>query len=432
MKTNIKTIKLAAALLAALLSSPVVKAEFLDHIVAVVEDDVILERELANEVLSISQKLKRDKVMVPPDFILRKQVLERIIIDKLQRQLAKRSGIHVNDAMLQSSTTDIARRNNLSIGEFRRELEQQGISFKKFQEDIKSEIIINQLRAREIGSRIKVTDREVNHYLETQGEIGEEKIQYHLGHILISVPEATSSTIIQKATIKAESVIETLRSGANFHKTAVSFSDSDSALTGGDLGWRTMGQIPTIFVDTVVKMKKNEVADLIRSPSGFHIIKLIDLKGLSKHIVTKTKARHILIKTNELLNDEDARKRLLSLKNRISDGDSFEILARSNSDDKGSALNGGDLGWVGTGDLVPPFEAAMKKLSLNEISDPVQTQFGWHIIQVLDRKDKDNSAEYKKTRIKDEIRKRKIEEETELWLRRLRDEAFVDIKLDRL
>lgn len=432
MKINIKTIKLSGALLGALLSSPIVNAEFLDHIVAVVENDVILERELAVETHNISQKLKSNKVMIPPDFILRKQVLERIIIDKLQKQLAERSGIRVSDAMLQSSTTDIARRNNLTLGEFRRELEEQGISFKKFQADIKSEIIINQLRAKEIGSRIKVTDREVNHYLETQGEIGEDKVQFHMGHILISVPEAASSTTIQKAVIKAESVIETLRSGANFQKTAMSFSDSDSALTGGDLGWRLIGQIPTIFVDIVVKMKKGEIADLIRSPSGFHIIKLLDLKGINKHIVTKTKARHILIKTNELLNDEDARKRLLSLRNRISDGDDFESLARSNSDDKGSALNGGDLGWVGTGDLVPPFEAAMKELSLNEISPPVQTQFGWHIIQVLERKDKDNSAEYKKSRIKDEIRKRKIEEETELWLRRLRDEAFVDIKIDRL
>ena len=433
MKINIKTIKLSSALLAAaLLASPVVKAEFLDHIVAVVEDDVILERELSIETHNIAQKLKSNKVMVPPDFILRKQVLERIIIDKLQKQMAERSGIRVNDAMLKSSSTDIARRNNLTLSEFRRELEGQGISFKQFQSDLKSEIIINQLRAKEIGSRIKVTDREVNHYLETQGEIGEEKIQYHLGHILISVPEAASSMIIQKAVIKAESVIESLRSGADFHKTAMSFSDSDSALTGGDLGWRTLGKIPTILVDSTAKMKKNEVANLIRSPSGFHIIKLIDKKGLDKHIVTKTKARHILIKTNELLGDEDAQKRLLALRDRINDGDDFETLARSNSDDKASALDGGGLGWVGKGDLVPPFEAAMNKLSLNEISPPVQTQFGWHIIQVLERKDKDNSTEHKKSRIKEEIRKKKIEEETELWLRRLRDEAFVDIKLDRL
>ena len=432
MKINIKTIKLSGALLTALLLSPMAKAEFLDHIVAVVEDDVILERELSTETNNIAQKLKSNNVMVPPDFVLRKQVLERIIIDRLQKQMAEKSGIRITDAMLQSSSTDIARRNNLTLSEFRRELEGQGISFKKFQADLKSEIIINQLRAKEISARIKVTDREVNHYLETQGEIGEEKIQYHLGHILISVPEAASSTTIQKALIKAESVIQTLRSGASFHKTAISFSDSDSALTGGDLGWRVLGQIPTILVDTVVKMKKNQVADLIRSPSGFHIIKLIDLKGLDKHIVTKTKARHILIKTNELLSDEDAQRRLLSLKDRINEGDDFATLARSHSDDKGSALDGGDLGWVGTGDLVAPFEAAMNRLALNEISPPVQTQFGWHMIQVLERKDKDNSAQHKKNRIKDEIRKRKIEEETELWLRRLRDEAFVDIKLDRL
>ncbi len=415
-----------------LLSSFALQAEVLDRIVAVVEDDVILEQELSLETHNIVQKLQANNVMIPPAFILRKQVLERLVISKLQQQLAKRSGIRVSDQMLRSSVADIARRNGLSVDAFRQELEGQGMNYSSFEESIRHEIIVNQLRAREVGSRIKVTDREVSHYLETQGEVSKEQVQYHLGHILIAIPEAASAGVIQKAKDKADKVLADLRSGADFKQTAVSVSDGGNALKGGDLGWRDTSQIPTLFVDAVIKMNQGEVAELIRSPSGFHIIKMLDLKGISKHIVTKTRARHILLKTNELIDDAEAKKRLNSLKQRVEDGDDFATLARSHSDDKGSAINGGSLNWVGPGDLVPPFEAAMNKLAINEISDPVQTQFGWHIIQVLEREDRDNSVEHKKNRVREEIRKRKIEEETELWLRRLRDEAYVEINLDRL
>jgi len=407
-------------------------AQLLDRIVAVVEEDVILDQELTFEVNSIVSKLQANKVMIPPAFILRKQVLERLIINKLQHQMAERSGIRVSDEMLRGSVTDIARRNNLTVDEFRQELASQGLSFQSFEKNMRNEIVINQLRAREIGSRVKVTDREVSHYLETQGEINEEKVQYHLGHILVSVPEAAASKVIQKAREKADQILAELREGADFKQKAVAVSDGGNALKGGELGWRTIGEIPTLFVDDVVKMNQGDVAEIIRSPSGFHIIKLLELKGVDRHIVTKTRARHILIKTNELIDDKEAESRLKALKDRIQDGDDFATLARSNSDDKGSAINGGDLDWVGPGALVPPFEAAMKKLAVNEISDPVQTQFGWHMIQVLEREDKDNSVEHKKNRVREEIRQRKIEEETELWLRRLRDEAFVDINLDLL
>jgi len=421
-----------ALILSTLMHSTTVQAELLDRIVAIVEDDVVLDRELTLEANSIVKKLEASNVMIPPPFILRKQVLERIIIGKLQRQMAERSGIRVSNEMLRNSVADIASRNNLTVDEFRKELEGQGINFQAFEENIRNEIVINQLRAREIGTRIKVTDREVSHFLETQGELSEEKVQYHLGHILISIPEAASSSIIQKAKEKANKVVDDLRNGADFKQTAVAVSDGGDALNGGDLGWREIGAVPTLFVDSISKMNPGDIAELIRSPSGFHIIKMLELKGVDKHIVTKTRARHILIKTNELIDDAEAKKRLQSLKDRIIDGDDFATLARSNSDDKGSALNGGDLGWVGPGDLVSPFENAMNNLAINEISDPVQTQFGWHIIQVLEREDKDNSIEHKKNRVREEIRKRKIEEETELWLRRLRDEAFVDINLDRM
>ena len=324
-------------------------AELLDQIIAVVEDDIILERELAEEVETIVRTLKKNNVMIPPPFILRKQVLDRLIMTNLQKQLATRSGIRVSNEMLSSSVRDIARRNNLSVEAFRNELKSQGMNYQGFEENIRTEIIINQLRAREIGTRIKVTNSEISHYLETQGKIDEESVQYNLGHILISLPEGASSKIIKKAKHKANRIVKDLREGADFKRTAVAVSDGDNALKGGELGWRQIGQIPTLFVDSVVKMAKGDVADLIRSPSGFHIIKLLNTQGIYKHFVTKTRVRHILVKTNELIDDKEAKRRLTQLKNRILDGDEFTTLAQSNSDDRGSALKGGSLGWVGAG-----------------------------------------------------------------------------------
>lgn len=411
-----------------------VHAEYLDRIVAVVEDDVILDSELSREVAAITEKLKASKTALPPTYVIRRQVLERLIIDKLQRQLAEKSGIRVTDEMLRSSVTDIARQNGMNLQQFKGELEKQGISYESFVESVKNEIIINQLRGREIGSRIKVTDREIDQYLETQGQPGADNIQYHLGHILIAISEGASATQIQKARSKAERIIEDLKSGADFKQKAVSVSDGGQALKGGDLGWRTLSQVPTLFVDQVRKLRIGGISEPIRSPSGFHIIKLLEAKGLSDdvHIITQTKARHILIKTDELTNDAEAKKRLLDIKERIANGESFATLAKSNSDDTVTALKGGDLGWVEPGALVPPFEKAMNELAINEVSEPIQTQFGWHIIQVLDRKQKDNSEDFKRNQVKEEIRKRKIEEETELWLRRLRDEAYVEIHMDKL
>nr|WP_082885720.1 peptidylprolyl isomerase [Methylomonas koyamae] len=406
--------------------------QVLDRIVAVVEDDVILERELNREVEAITAKLSSNNVTMPPEFVLRKQVLERMIVDKLQRQLASRSGVQISEEMLRSSVADIASRNGLSVEAFRDELTRQGMDYKSFEDNLRNEIVINQLRGREIGSRVKVTDAEVAHYLETQGKAGQVSSQYHLGHILVAVSEGASAGAIQKAKDKADQIVADLRGGKDFKQTAVSVSDDNNALKGGDLGWRSLGQIPSLFADVVPTMGQGDVSDPIRSPSGFHIIKMLETEGGAQHIVTKTKVRHILIKTNELVDDAEAQKRLLALKERINDGDDFAALARAHSDDKGSAINGGSLDWVSPGALVPPFEEAMNKLGINEISAPVQTQFGWHMIQVLGRENQDNSEQFKKDKIREEIRKRKIEEETELWLRRLRDEAYVEIDSDRL
>ncbi len=429
---NLKTMKKSVLLIllsSLLLSSFILRAEVLDKIAAVVDDDVILEGELQKEVATIMQRIKASNTQIPPEEILRKQVLEKMILDKLQRQLAERAGIKVTDEMLNNSAADIAQRNNMNIEQFKAELEGQGMNYKSFLDNMRNEIIINQLRAREIGGRIKVTDQEVEHTMETQGKIGEEDVQYHLGHILIAVKEGASANEIEKAQNKAQELVTKLKAGQNFTEAAMGESGDSNALKGGDLGWRKKEDIPTLFVDSIETLAQGDVSEPIRSPSGFHIIKMLEVKGspTGTHMVTKTKVRHILIKTNELVDDAEAKKRLLALKARIADGDDFAALARAHSDDKGSALKGGLLDWVGPGDLVKPFEETMEKLPIKEVSEPFQTQFGWHLIQVLERENKDNSQEYKKNLVRDAIRKRKIEEETELWLRRLRDEAYVEI-----
>ncbi|MDP1970579.1 MAG: peptidylprolyl isomerase, partial [Methylobacter sp.] len=317
---NMKRFIVTVMLCSLLFGSFLVHAEILDTIIAVVEEDVILERELQKEVAAIEQRIQQSNAAVPPVYVLRKQVLEKMIVDKLQRQLAEKAGITVNEEMLNSSASDIARRNNMDLDQFRAELEGQGISYQSFLDNMRNEIIINQLRGREIGGRIKVTDREVEHYMETQDKIGEESSQYHLGHILIAVKEGASSTEIQKAMSKADDLVKNLRVGQDFTQTAISDSDDANALKGGDLGWRTMSEIPTLFVNEIRQMKQGDVSEPIRSPSGFHIIKMIELKGTDNHMIIKTKVRHILIKTNELVDDAEANKRLQALKVRIADG----------------------------------------------------------------------------------------------------------------
>ncbi|MGH8499592.1 MAG: peptidylprolyl isomerase [Methylococcales bacterium] len=408
------------------------QATEVNRIVAVVEDGVILESELNQQLNTIQAKLQASGTQLPPESILRQQVLERMIITKLQLIQAERAGMHVDDGTLQRSMAQLAKQNNMSAEEFRNTIKKEGMDYSEFLNEMRDEIIMSQLRNSLISSQIQVSDQEVEHFMLTGGKLEMAKnSRYRLGHILIATPEAASPSRIQEARNRAETVLAQLQEGADFQQLAVGSSDGAQGLSGGDLGWRRLAEIPTIFVDSVQKMKKGELQGPIQSASGFHIIKLMDIEGIGKHVVIQTKVQHILLKTSDLFSDEDARKKLLALKLRIEDGDDFGVLAKAHSEDKASALKGGDLGWIGPGVLVPSFEEAMASLKPGEISDPVQTQFGWHLIKVLDRAERDNTDEYRKEQAREEIRKQKIEEETELWLRRLRNEAFVEIRLDK-
>lgn len=402
----------------------------LDRIVAVVEDNVILASELHRKVEAIKRGLAQSKAQLPPDEILARQVLERLIVEKIQLHLAEKAGIRVDDETLQQAVQQIAQRNKISPEELRRSLREEGIEYADFIEQIRGEIAVQRFRAGQVNSQIKISDREVQHWLDTQshGGVGHDT-EFLLGHILIATPRAAAPAAVQKARERAERLMEELKQGLDFKKASLSSSDSPQALSGGDLGWRKLSQMPTLLADVAAKMKEGDIEGPIRSPSGFHIVKLLGIKGGSAERIVKTHVRHILIKPNEVLSDEDARDKLEKLKARIEAGDDFATLARGHSDDKGSAIKGGDLGWVQPGALVPEFEDAMSHLDINQLGNPVQSQFGWHLIQVLEREESDDTDELLKKQAREELFKRKVEEETELWMRRIRDEAYVEIRL---
>lgn len=404
------------------------EAQDLDSIVAVVNDDIIVRSELETRIDQLSAEIAQRGTSLPPRHILERQVLERLILIKLQLEAADRAGITVDDSILATAVSNIAAENNMSLDQFRRAVEAEGIGFQQFREEIRSQITISRLHNQQVTSRIMVTDQELKSFLDKDG-VMDGRDEYHLLHILIATPEGASPQEIATAQRKAQGLVSQLRSGSDFRETALAESDGRQALEGGDLGWRKTNELPSFFTDILGDMERGEISDPIRNASGFHIIKLEDYTGSQRHIITQTHARHILVRTDEITSDEDARIRLEQLKQRIDGGDDFAALARSHSNDKGSAIKGGDLGWLNPGDTVPAFEEQMNRLSLGEVSQPFQSQFGWHIVQVLERRKHDNTTEVLRTKARNIIRERKAAEETELYLRRLRDEAYVEIRL---
>jgi peptidyl-prolyl cis-trans isomerase SurA len=300
----------------------------------------------------------------------------------------------------------------------------------KFREDLRKQLLIQQVRLQMVTSRIKVNEQEVDNLLATMKASGQGDVEYHLSHILVAIPEASGPEAIQQAEQRANGILERLRSGANFTDVAIAESDGQTALEGGDIGWRALGQIPSLFVDTVKNMQVGDVSDIIRSSGGYHIIKLVEKRGDERHIVQQTKVRHILLKPDEVNTDAEVRTRIEQLEIRLRGGEDFATLALTNSQDTLSAANKGELGWVNQGDTVPEFEDAMNRLAPGEISAPVKSQFGWHIIQVLERRDHDSTEEYERSKVRNLIRSRKYTEELFLWLRRLRDESYVEYRTE--
>lgn len=420
-------------LLPTLLAGNLARAEeqALDDIVAVVNDDTIMRSELERRTDEILAQLRAQGRQPPPRSQVEPQVLERMIVEKLQADAAHRAGIEVGNEMLAQAISSIAKRNGLSVAEFRDTLKEGGLNFDAYREQLRRQILLQRFKSRAITSKIKISDREIDAWLARHKGSGASHSAYHLQHILIATPEGADSEQIRAAKRKAEDIVERLRNGADFSRLAVTESDGRQALDGGDLGWIKAGVLPDVAADAIADLPKGGISAPVRGVGGFHIFKVVDVQGPDKHLVKQTHARHILIRVDEQTSNAEARRRLEQLRERIVNGEDFAALARAHSDDKGSALNGGDLKWISKGDVVPAFAEAMEKLKPGEISQPFRTDFGWHIVQVLERREHDDSEEQLKQQARDEIRKRKAAQQAELLSRRLRDEAYVDIRLNK-
>lgn len=402
--------------------------EELDSIVAVVNEDVVVQSELAREINMAIPQLQQQGTPVPPPEQLRKQVLDRLIMKRIQQQRAKQLGITVDEATLTAAIQAIASRNGLSVEELKASLETGHVRFDDFREDTRQQILAGRLQNQEVMSGIQITDQEVERFLQREKGKLIPREQVRLQHILVALPEEPTPAQIGQAEAKAKQLVAKLRGGADFAAVAAASSEGRTALQGGDLGWFEMAAVPSLVADRAPKMALGEITDPIRSPSGFNIIRLAEIKGGMPGNVTQSKTRHILIRTNELVSDSDARTRLNQLRMRIIGGDDFATLARANSDDTGSALKGGDLGWVSPGDTVPEFEEVMNKLNPKEVSEPFRSSFGWHIVQVEERRTQDTADEVLRHKAREAIQRRKVEEASEVWLKRLRDESFVDLR----
>ena len=401
----------------------------LDRIVAVVNDGVITQNQLNARVRSATMQLHRQKVQLPPADILRQQVLDQMVTERAQVQAAKEAGIQVDDAELEQALIRVAANQKMTPQQMRQTVEKDGVTWPEFREEIRNQMMIARVREREVDAKINVSPGEVDNFLANQGAAGAGE-EVHIAHIVIRIPEGASPETLNKLRMKAVSIDEQARAGRDFAQLAATYSESNDALQGGDLGFRPVDSLPQVMSSAIANLKPGQVSDEVRSPSGFHIVKLIARKGGSAlPQVQQTHARHILIKVTEVTSEAEARQKIGQVHSRLKSGEDFAALAKLYSQD-GSAQKGGDLGWLYPGDTVPAFDQAMNALKVGEISNPVQTQFGFHIIQVLERRTTDVSQERQRQRATMALRQRKMEEANQEWVRQVRDRAYVEIRLD--
>jgi peptidyl-prolyl cis-trans isomerase SurA len=402
----------------------------MDRIVAIVDQAVVTEQELESRIATVTAQFKKQGTELPAEAILRKQILERLITDTLQLQYAAQTGLKVDDNQLDKTIGRIAEQNQLSLAEFTEALAKDGVSMTKFRADIRNEITLARLREREVDGRVNVSESEIDNFLTSQAANNENQDEYEIAHLLIRTPEEGTTEDIQKAKSKVDSALTELKAGVSFAKVSASFSDAPNALEGGSLGWKKASQMPALFLDALKAMQVGEVSAPLRSPNGFHVLKLNNKRGgNSPLVIQQTHARHILIKLSEIMSEKDGKLKIDGIKERLDNGEKFEALARQYSEDS-TASSGGDLNWVNPGDTVPQFEKAMNELKELQISPPVRTQFGWHLIQVIERRSQDMSKEAARLKARQEIRAKKADEAYQDWIRELRDRAYVEIRLE--
>lgn len=407
-----------------------------DAIIAVVNNEVITRQELVERMRMVEQRMKNQGIALPPQAELQRQLLERMIVDRAQMQLAKEYGIRVDDAMLDRAIARIAEQNKMSMQQFRAELEREGTPFARFREEIREEITMQRLREREVDNKIQITESEVDNYLAAERGSAQAQQEFNVLHILVRIPENATAEQIAERRKRAEEAQQQLQAGGDFAKLAATYSDASDALRGGDLGWRGQDRLPQLFLETLAGMKQGDVSPVVKSANGFHILKLAGKRSASlmkagvPTSIQQTHVRHILIKTNQIVSPADAKRKLTELKQRLDNNAAkFEELAKMFSNDL-SASRGGDLGWIYPGDTVPEFERAMDALQPGQVSEPIESPFGYHLIQVIERKRDDVSQERQRLIARQAIRERKLEEATQDWLRQLRDRAYVEYRLD--
>lgn len=404
------------------------KEQMLDRIIAIVDESVVLESELVRRSNAIISQIKSRNQAVPSQKILRKQVLDRLIIESLQLDTAKRVGVRISDGELNATLEKISESSNMSVAQLQKQVESDGTDWAIFREDIRNEVMIDRVQRGMVQRRIQVSEKEVDNIVQQLDREGESRTQYNLGHILLSLPESANPEQLAAKREEAKKIIEALRGGSNFEEFAVAFSSGQNSLEGGDMGWRSLNQLPTLFAGTVKNMNVSDVSEPLRSGSGLHILFLKDKKGgFKQEVVVQTKVRHILVTPDAITSDQQAKDKIELARDRILGGEDFTTVAVEISDDKSNAAQGGDMGWVDPGTFVPEFNEVMNALPLNQLSKAVRTQFGWHIMEVIGRRDQDQTEDRKRDRAYRILSSRKYEEEMQTWISELKDRAHIKI-----
>jgi peptidyl-prolyl cis-trans isomerase SurA len=402
----------------------------LDRVLVVVNDEAVTQWDLNEQRRIVLSQLRASNIQPPSNDVLDKQVLERLIVERAILQYAKETGIRVDDTTVERTIMRVAEENKIAPDEFRKVLEREGIAYANYREDIRRQVIIQRVREREVDSKLNVSDAEVDNYLATVASQAGGEDEYLLSHIYVTVPEQATPDVVESRRRRAEEALAQVKSGQDFAQVAAAYSNAPDASSGGNLGWRTRARLPSVFAEIVRSMQPGDVSSVLRSAGGFHVVKLAERRNRNQPtVVDQTHARHILIKVNETTSEAEGKTRIDRLKDRLGGGAKFEDLARVNSEDA-SAARGGDLGWISPGDTVPDFERAMNKLAVNEVSAPVRTPFGWHLIQVLERRKQDVTEERRRDQARQAIRQRKSEEQLEDFIRQLRDRTYVEYKTD--
>lgn len=441
MKLILSRIRSGAALLAVVALLPALthaqtrelstNGSLLDRIAAVVNDGIVLNSELDEQTEEVVGRLRQQNTELPARNVLRRQVLERLVVEEIQMQRADKLGIQVSDEMLNGALDDVARRNNMSFADLPRTLEKQGIDYRTYRDDVRRQMTLQLLRQRDVIGRINISPRELDQAMARQSNGPDQNGEYNVSHILISVPVTATPEQIQAREARAREVYDKAKGGEEFSQLAVTYSESTTNIEGGSLGWRKGSQLPSIVSEQIARMKAGDISEPIRTPSGYHLFRLNEVRGgMQQAVVSQVHARHILVRTTELEDDQTVQQKLAAIRGRIlTGGEDFAAIAAVTSNDTGSAADGGDLGWAGPGSFVPEFEKHLDALTENQISEPFKTQYGWHIVQLLGRRVHDATEDKMRQQVYAQLRESKAEEETELWLRRLRDEAFVDYRM---